>query len=70
MSIEYENLQKENEKLNDEFILAELENFEIHCFYNRIFAEEKHQLVQLESIYKEKSIDVLQPILDNNREND
>jgi len=75
LSIEYENLQKENQNLNDEFILAELENFEIHCFYDRIFAEEKNQLVQLESIYKENSIDVhtddvLQSILDDDKGND
>ncbi len=54
LSIEYESIKHENEALNEQYLIVELENFEITSYYEQILAEEKAKTVQLEAEYTEK----------------
>lgn len=53
--MEYEALKQDNEALNEQYLAAELENFEITSYYEQILAEEKAKTAQLEAEYKAKS---------------
>jgi len=52
--VEYESLKRENEQLSEQYLIAELENFEITSYYEQILAEEKAKTVQCETEYTEK----------------
>ncbi|CAF0934534.1 unnamed protein product [Rotaria sordida] len=52
--VEYESLKHENEVLNEQYITAELENFEITSYYEQILLEEKAKTAQYEAEYTEK----------------
>jgi hypothetical protein len=51
LSAEYESIKHENEILNEHYLTAELENFEISSYYEQILAEEKAKTAQLENEY-------------------
>ena len=44
--VDYESVQRENKALNEQYIMAELENFEITSYYEQILAEEKEKVAQ------------------------
>lgn len=46
---EYEEIKQENEALNEQYLGAELENFEITSYYEQVLAEEKAKTVRLEA---------------------
>ena len=50
---DYERLQSEHRVLQDEYIRAELENFEIRCYYDQLLAEERSKLVEYETLQGE-----------------
>jgi hypothetical protein len=52
--IEYESIKRENETLNEQYLMAELENFEITSYYEQILSEEKAKTAQCEAEYTEK----------------
>ncbi|CAF3457158.1 unnamed protein product [Rotaria sp. Silwood1] len=52
--VEYESLKLENEALNEQYIMTELENFEITSYYEQILIEEKAKTAQYEAEYTEK----------------
>ncbi len=52
--VEYESLKRENELLNEQYLMAELENFEITSYYEQILAEEKAKTAQYETEYTQK----------------
>ncbi len=54
LSTEYESIKHENEALNEQYLIVELENFEITSYYEQILAEEKAKTDQLEIEYTEK----------------
>ena len=67
---DYERLQSEHRVLQDEYIRAELENFEIRCYYDQLLAEERSKLVEYETLCREKrvgchSVDTPPPIPDD-----
>ena len=47
-------MKRENDELNEQYLAAELENFEITSYYEQILAEEKAITAQLEAEYTEK----------------
>ena len=49
--MEYESVKRKNQALNEEYLAAELENFEITSYYEQILAEEKTKTAQLEDEY-------------------
>jgi hypothetical protein len=51
---EIESVKRENEELNEQYLAAELENFEITSYYEQILAEEKATTAQLEAEYTQK----------------
>ncbi|CAF1025606.1 unnamed protein product [Rotaria sordida] len=51
---EYESIKRENESLNEQYLAAELENFEITSYYEQILSEEKGKTIQLENEYTQK----------------
>jgi len=59
--VEYESLKRENQFLNEQYIMVELENFELTSYYEQILAEEKAKTAQYEIDYTEK----LQNLYDN-----
>lgn len=61
LSVEYESLKRENDLLNEQYLTAELENFEITSYYEQILAEEKEKTAQYEAEYTQK----LQLLYDN-----
>ncbi|CAF4485540.1 unnamed protein product, partial [Rotaria sp. Silwood1] len=52
--VEYESMKHENESLNEQYLAAELENFEITSYYEQILSEEKAKTIQLENQYTQK----------------
>ena len=44
--VDYESVQRENKALNEQYVMAELENFEITSYYEQILAEEREKRVQ------------------------
>jgi hypothetical protein len=52
--VEYESINHENEALNEQYLMAELENFEIKSYYEQILTEEKAKTAQLEAEYTQK----------------
>ncbi|CAM4773544.1 unnamed protein product [Rotaria magnacalcarata] len=52
---EYESKKLENESLNEQYLAAELENFEITSYYEQILSEEQDKTIQLEAEYAQKS---------------
>ena len=46
---EYEEIKQENEALNEQYLGAELENFEITSYYEQVLAEEKAKTARLEA---------------------
>ncbi|CAF2718457.1 unnamed protein product [Rotaria sp. Silwood2] len=52
--VEYESMKHENELLNEQYLAAELENFEITSYYEQILSEEKAKTIQLENEYRQK----------------
>lgn len=40
---EYETIQKENAALNEEYLMAELENFELKSYYDQLLAEKQQK---------------------------
>ncbi|CAF1106945.1 unnamed protein product [Adineta steineri] len=53
--VEYESMKHENDTLNEQYLTAELENFEITSYYEQILAEEKAKTAQLQADYEQKS---------------
>ncbi|UJR23002.1 hypothetical protein I4U23_026028 [Adineta vaga] len=51
---EYELLKHENEMLNEQYLTAELENFELTSYYEQTLAEEKVKTLQYEAEYTQK----------------
>ncbi len=47
-------MKRENDELNEQYLAAELENFEITSYYEQILAEEQAITAQLEAEYTEK----------------
>jgi hypothetical protein len=52
--VEYQSLKRENELLNEQYLMGELENFEITSYYEQILAEEKSKTAQYEIEYTQK----------------
>jgi hypothetical protein len=52
--VEYESLKRENEQLNEQYLMVELENFEITSYYEQILTEEKTKTAQYEIEYTKK----------------
>ncbi|CAF1002542.1 unnamed protein product [Rotaria magnacalcarata] len=52
---EYESKKLENESLNEQYLAAELENFEITSYYEQVLSEEQDKTIQLEAEYAQKS---------------
>ena len=42
--VDYDAVQRENKALNEQYIMVELENFEISSYYEQILAEEKEKI--------------------------
>lgn len=59
--VEYESLKRENEQINEQYITAELENFEITSYCEQILAEEKLKTAQYEFEYIQKIQDLSSP---------
>lgn len=47
-------MKLENEGLNEQYLSAELENFEITSYYEQILAEEKAKTARYEAEYTDK----------------
>ena len=52
---DYQTIQQENEALNEQYLSAELENFEISSYYQQVLAEEEAKTVELEDQRAKKS---------------
>jgi hypothetical protein len=52
--VEYESLKHDHEVLNEQYLMAELENFEITSYYEQVLAEEKAKTAQCEVEYTQK----------------
>ncbi|CAF1155133.1 unnamed protein product [Adineta steineri] len=59
--VEHESLKHENEVLNEQYLMTELENFEMTSYYEQILAEEKAKTAQYETEYTQ----ILQWLYDN-----
>ena len=51
---DYQSLQTEHSNLTDQYLTAELENFQLNCYYEQILAEERLKLTEYQSIYSNK----------------
>lgn len=58
LMIDYQTLQAENTKLTDEYLLAELENFELNCHYDQLLVEERARLRHYQSVCTRELIDL------------
>ena len=52
--VECRSLKQENEALTEQYLLAELENFEINSYYEQILVEERAKVAHYQSIYTDK----------------
>lgn len=59
---ECESLKRENEHLNDQYLMAELENFELTSYYEQILSEEKAKTEEYQRMYRE-NLSSLSPCL-------
>ena len=59
---ECESLKRENEHLNEQYLMAELENFELTSYYEQILDEEKAKTAEYQRMYRE-NLSSLSPCL-------